>query len=922
MRLMTHFYLSLWHLVLSYFVPTSNYGDLRCQPSTSSLPRSSGEGDILIGAVLPFYVDMLLQKITFTEKPPEEFCTTFLVETYKEFQAIKFAIEEVNSRVDLLPNIALGFQVYNTCAVMKNEMLGTLLMLTGQTQAMPNYCCKESPLPVAVIGHSLSTTSILMAHILGLYRYPQPSSGLATAFQLIKVRTLSWPFQNTNRLPSQEFLIGVTCLLWISHYSTSSVLSDRTQFPSFFRTVPSDNFQSNGLAKLLIHFGWTWVGLIAAGNDYGLQGMQVIKQEIIKAGYCVAFTELILFNRVDKNIAHLTKVIRESTAKVVVIFSSDISFALLLNNLLSYNVTGRTFVASETWSTSNILLAEKYKAILAGSIGFAFHSSAIPGFKEYLSINSVRKADTLENKLHQVFWQKMFECKFLEQNAINGSLNNFPKICTGKEELNSINNVYTDMSNLRSSYNAYTSVHVIAKSLHDLYTCHEGRGPFYNKSCANIKHFKAWQLGHYLQNVRVNLSNGRHVSFDRNGDLPAVYDIVNWQLGAGGVMKQIKVGSYDSTAPDGNIFMVNTSAIMWNSGMDQVPVSVCRYSCPPGFRKTISQDKPPCCFQCVPCAQGEVTNQTDLDECFKCPMDMWPNLKKEICLPKVLEFLSYKEPLGATLSAMSVTSSAIPISILGLFLQFKNTPIVKASNYSLSCLLLLSISLCFLCSLNFIGYPNTERCLARQVTFGMVFTICISCILAKTIMVVFAFMATKPDSSLRRWTDIRVSYMIVFLCSLIQFILCLYWIIVIPPFPEKNTQIKPDMIIYECNEGSPIAFWCMLGYLGLLSTISFIVAFFARRLPDSFNEAKFITFSMLAFLSVWVSYIPASLSSSGQYVMAMEVFAIFSSSWALVICMFIPKCVIILFKPTINSREKLMVKDRDSMTKTCTENFH
>ncbi|XP_053319875.1 extracellular calcium-sensing receptor-like [Spea bombifrons] len=779
---------------------------------------------------------------------------------------MRFALEEVNRRYDLLPNITMGFQVYDTCAALRKEMVATLQMLAGQTEAIPNYSCQKTSRLAAVLGHSLSMTSIHMAHMLGLYRFPQ-----------------------------------------ISHYSTSSALSDRTQFPSFFRTVPSDSFQSQGLAQLVLHFGWNWVGLIATGNDNGIQGIQVIKQEILKAGACVAFTEFIQSNLLDKNIPFLTKVIKNSSARVVVIFSNDLFFALLLDEMIKQNVTGKTFVASETWSTSTILLADKYSTLLAGSIGFAFHSSTIPGFRQYLT--SVRPS-TLENNLSKAFWERMFGCKFNDTKNVSGSWNGPTKICTGNEDLQGVENVYTDVSSLRSSYNIYTSVQVIAKALHDLYECEEGRGPFYRRSCASIKHFKPWQLRHYLQNVHVQLSNGREVLFDRNGDLPAVYDIVNWQLGLDGVMKQIKVGSYDITAGDGNFFTINIGAVKWATGTSQVPISVCRQSCPPGFRKAAREGEPVCCSQCVPCPQGAISNETDSVECLECSWDTWPNSQKDKCLPKTTEFLSYEEPLGTTLTATSAMSSTIPISILGLFIHYKNTPIVRANNYSLSCLLLVSISLCFLSSLNFIGSPQVEKCLIRQVAFGMVFALCISCILAKTVMVVFAFMATKPDSSLRKWTNARVSYVIVLICSLVQFILCMLWISISPPFPEKNIITQPGIILLECNEGSPTAFWCMLGYLGLLSTISFVVAFLARRLPDSFNEAKFITFSMLAFLSVWVSYIPASVSTRGQYVVAMEVFAILSSSWALVLCMFAPKCFIIIFRPNMNSREHLLAKDK------------
>ncbi|KAM4675879.1 extracellular calcium-sensing receptor-like [Discoglossus pictus] len=702
---------------------------------------------------------------------------------------MRFAVEEINRRTDLLPNVTLGFQVIDSCSGLQLELYSTLQLLTGQDQGIPNYSCRERPPLPVIIGHSISTFSILMAYILGLYKYPQ-----------------------------------------ISHFSTSSLLSERTQFPSFFRTVPSDVFQSKGLAELILHFGWTWVGLIALNDDYGELGIQIIKQELLSTGACVAFTEYIMINRLDRNAPHLTKTVRESTAKAIVVFSTDAEMVPFLDEMLLQNVSRRIFVASEAWSMSDLLLVKKYSSLLSGTIGFAFHSSTIPEFKGYL--NSINPFNSLGKIWVKIFWEKAFECKLIDEEILLGLRDNSTKLCTGNENLETLQLGYNDLTNLRGSYNLYTAIYVIAKSLHDLQTCQDGRGPFYNGSCAEFQNFKPWQ----------------------------------------------------------------------------VPISVCSPSCPSGSRRVVKKGAPVCCFHCVPCPQGEISNQTDSIDCSTCPRDKWPNLGKDKCLPKAIEFLSYEETLGATLAAISIISSLIPFSIFGLFFHYKTTPIVRANNYYLSCLLLLSLSLCFLCSLAFIGYPEPEKCLLRQAAFGMVFALCVSCILAKTIMVVFAFMATKPGSSLKKWANPQVSYTIIAVCSLLQLLLCISWLSCSPPFPEYNTQTQPGILIIECNENSQTAFWCMLGYLGFLATFSFIVAFLARSLPDNFNEAKFITFSMLAFLSVWLSFIPASLSARGKYTVAMEVFAILSSSWALVICMFVPKCFIILFRPQMNSKQHLLGK--------------
>ncbi|XP_043922316.1 vomeronasal type-2 receptor 26-like [Protopterus annectens] len=339
------------------------------------------------------------------------------------------------------------------------------------------------------------------------------------------------------------------------------------------------------------------------------------------------------------------------------------------------------------------------------------------------------------------------------------------------------------------------------------------------------------------------------------------------------------------------------------------PRSVCSELCPSGYRKASRPGQPICCFDCVPCSMGEITNISGASDCMKCPDHLWSDDKREKCIPKITDFLSFEDSLGSSLTAISTAASFITVSVLIIFVKFCDTPIVRANNQELSYVILASLTLCFLCSLIFIGHPMKINCLVRQPAFGVIFSVCISSVLAKTIIVVVAFNATKPSSKLKRWVGSRwIPSSIVMFSSVLQVIICAIWLCTSAPFPQNNMNSEPGKIIIECHEGSTIMFYCMLGYLGFLASTCFIVAFFARNLPDRFNEAKYITFSMLVFISVWLSFIPAYLSTKGKNMVAVEIFAILASSAALLFCIFIPKCYIILFKPDKNTREKLTGK--------------
>uniref|UniRef100_A0A8C4RMZ9 G-protein coupled receptor family C group 6 member A n=1 Tax=Erpetoichthys calabaricus TaxID=27687 RepID=A0A8C4RMZ9_ERPCA len=808
-------------------------------------------GDIIIGGLFPVH-----EKVIYTtgqEKPEPLACEAFDIAGFSGVLSMIYAIEMINNS-SLLGDIRLGYEIYDTCAEVTTAVRATMNFIVKSNSSkdcLEPECTNSEYIPKvkAVVGASYSENSMAVARVLNLLLMTQ-----------------------------------------VSYSSSAEILSDKVRFPAFLRTVPKDSYQTRAIAKLVKRSGWNWVGTIATDDDYGQAAIDSFISQATELNICIAFKQIIpayLSDKtIDKRINETIKTLyKETKVKVIVVFAKP-KHMIKLFSFLDKAAMSKIWIASDSWSTSSEVA--KFPGIkdVKNIIGFMFKGGNLTSFSNFLKNLPTNEEYLNENVFLKEFMDLLPSCLANSTNSSNCLLNF--KVGASEDERDIL------MKNFRPgiAYRTLLAVVAIANGIRDFYTREEYQ---------NSTDFPPWKLLESIKNVTFTYE-GQNISFDSSGDTNLGYQIVMWKTGNETLNLQNVVAEYD-IENDALIFKSNETEKQIDSLKNIV--SNCSDTCNKGQFKKTAEGQHTCCYECINCTENQYSNNTDMDQCLSCDTNKeWSSPGSARCSLKSLEYFTWDNGFAIVLLVLASLGAMFVIVTTIIFVRCRDTPIVKASGGTICYVILFCLLCSFFNSGLFVGKPCDILCKIRQMAFGLSFTCCVSCILVKSLKIILAFNFNPSLQNILRKAYKPV--LIIVCCTGIQIIICITWLIIYSPHEERVPM--PNTILLQCNEGSNVVFGLMLGYIALLAMICFICAFKGRKLPENYNEAKFITFGMLIYFIAWVIFVPIYVTTKGKYLQAVEMVVILISNYGILCCHFFPKCYVILFKKDHNTKDAFLQK--------------
>ncbi|XP_011815565.1 PREDICTED: metabotropic glutamate receptor 6 [Colobus angolensis palliatus] len=709
---------------------------------------------------------------------------------------------------------------------------------------------------VAVVGASASSVSIMVANVLRLFAIPQ-----------------------------------------ISYASTAPELSDSTRYDFFSRVVPPDSYQAQAMVDIVRALGWNYVSTLASEGNYGESGVEAFVQISREAGgVCIA--QSIKIPREPK-LGEFNKVIRRlmetPNARGIIIFANEDDIRRVLEAARQANLTGHfLWVGSDSWGakTSPILSLED---VAVGAITILPKRASIDGFDQYFMTRS------LENNRRNIwfaeFWEENFNCKLTSSGTQS---DDSTRKCTGEERIGR-DSTYEQEGKVQFVIDA---VYAIAHALHSM---HQALCPGHTGLCPAMEPTDGRTLLQYIRAVRFNGSAGTPVMFNENGDAPGRYDIFQYQATNGSASS----GGYQAVGQWAETLRLDVEALQWSGDPHEVPSSLCSLPCGPGERKKMVKGVP-CCWHCEACDGYRF--QVDEFTCEACPGDMRPTPNHTGCRPTPVVRLSWSSPWAALPLLLAVLGIMATTTVVATFMRHNNTPIVRASGRELSYVLLTGIFLIYAITFLMVAEPGAVVCATRRLFLGLGTTLSYSALLTKTNRIYRIFEQGKRSVTPPPFISPTSQLVITFSLTSLQVVGVIAWLGARPPHSvidyEEQRTVDPEQArgVLKCDMSDLSLIGC-LGYSLLLMVTCTVYAIKARGVPETFNEAKPIGFTMYTTCIIWLAFVPiffgTAQSAEKIYIQTTTLTVSLSLSASVSLGMlYVPKTYVILFHPEQNVQKR------------------
>ncbi|ERE88304.1 zinc finger protein [Cricetulus griseus] len=129
--------------------------------------------------------------------------------------------------------------------------------------------------------------------------------------------------------------------------------------------------------------------------------------------------------------------------------------------------------------------------------------------------------------------------------------------------------------------------------------------------------YKIPQMHSFLRNIHLGHLDSNQVILDEKRKSVAEYDILNYCHFPTHFVHTLKIGMFSPFAPPGHQLTLHGDMIEWPLGFTETPQSLRSESCGLGFRKAHVEGKAICCFDCIPCSENEISNETNMEQCLR-----------------------------------------------------------------------------------------------------------------------------------------------------------------------------------------------------------------------------------------------------------------------------------------------------------------